>query len=400
MQTVCYDIPMPIKLHLVVAPFLFLAVFQLAGCTNLNRSGQFPPGGTYLSNSAGANFDQSVVLAEDSEQSIAPFPLRHAHRPTHNSNLIYIAAGEEGIVASEDGGRSWRVIATPLAQVIDVALLQNGTTVATGVDGDGRGFIIRRLSEDSPWEVVLTVPVPVDTKSFQIIKGETLSSVVLTIAVDPFDLNRLYAGSNLGTILAGEQSAKTWRTIHSVESSRFDPSGTRQNLGIEDLLPSPHAPGEILLLTFDKTLYRLQNGAQTEIKVPLYINTAPPFGTGGTQTRKVLDANYIPSDPNVLLAATSEGIVITPDNGATWGVLSVPIETTQNRGFNSAVITTSPTNPSRILVAINSVLYRSEDAGASWNTFDFHLPSHIINAILIDPTNAANVLVVTSLLAS
>jgi photosystem II stability/assembly factor-like uncharacterized protein len=386
-------VPLPLKLRTLAAPVLLVGLLQLSGCTA--RPGSVPPGGTYLSFSAGAHFDQSVALVGE-DGNIARFSLRRAHRPPHASDHIYIAAGNRGIVVSRDGGVGWSVIAPPLASVQDVAVLSNNLIIAAGSDADGRGFILRSADEGKSWEVVLTVPVPVDTRQFQLFSSEQVSSVVLSLAIDPFNPQRLYAGSNLGTLLVGEQLGKTWRTIHTVESNRFDPTGTRQNLGIRTLKVSPHRPEEFFLITFDRSLYRVAGGEQVKLNIPQYLGVTPPFGAGLGQTRDVLDIAFFADQPAALLAATAEGAALSSDLGVSWQVLPLPIETTPTQGFNAAIAAVSPSNSQRLLITFNSVLYRSEDGGQSWNTFDFHLPNHVITNLLINPVNPAQVLAVTA----
>lgn len=385
---------MVLTLRAAVFPLVIIAALQLGGC--VGGSSNVPRGGVYISNSAGARFDQSVQIAGEDAGYISAFPLKRAHRSLLHPQVLMVASGEDKLIVSTDEGKSWNLITTPLTVVQDVALLAGNVVVVSGTDGEGRGLIIRSQDNGQSWEEVLTVPVPVNTKQFQIFRAETVASIVLALEVDPFNPDRVYAGSNLGTIIVGERLGKTWRTIHTVQSSRFDPTGTRQNLGIRRLVASPNNPGELFIITFDKTLYRIRDGVQEEIKIPRYITTAPPFGGSETETRKMLDITPVKSLPNVLLAASTKGIVYSADNGRVWQEFSLPVETTQDQEFNSGVVTISPTNSSRLLVALNSVLYRSEDGGVSWHSFDLQLPNHLITNILINPTNAANVVVTTT----
>ena len=73
--------------------------------------------------------------------------------------------------------------------------------------------------------------------------------------------------------------------------------------------------------------------------------------------------------------------------------LSLPIDAVVR--FNSVNVAVSPTNVNRFLAAINSVVYRSEDAGNTWNTFSLGLSSHMITELLINASNASKVLVIT-----
>lgn len=380
-----------------ITPVLLVGTLQAGGCLRRTPAPP-PPGGTYISESAGASFEQAVKLeggGVEEGSHIARFTLRGAHRPKFKPDTVYIAAARDGIVVSENGGSTWRPIATPLSSAEDVALLENGVLVATGTGPEGQGFIIRSLDSGKSWQTVLTVPIPIEQGPFQIVGGrDVVPSVVLTIEVDPFDGNRLYAGSNLGGILVGEQSAKLWRTIHTLTPGRFDPSQSSARSSIEKLIPSPHAKGELLVITAEHKLWRVAEGKQTEITLPIEQTPEEQKFFISKGNYDIFDLGLNPTNKNLMIAGVGDAAVISRDDGKTWKPLPIPVEA-QIR-FNSIRVAISPTNPNRFLVGINSVMYRSEDGGTTWNTFSLGLAGHKIIDILINSVNASKVLVLTA----
>lgn len=358
-----------------------IATLALGGCAK--RPVPPPPlGGTYLSESAGANFEQYVNIEDKEGEYIARLPLQAAHRPAHQPQTVYIAAGSSGLVVSKNGGQTWEVIPVPLAATSDVVALANGTLTVAGTGREGQGYILRSLDAGTSWQTVLTIPVPVTKRGFQFIQERsTAATVILSLEPDPLDPDRIYAGSNLGSIFAGEQSAKVWRTMVTLTAPSL--TGINQQTAITRLFPSPHQPGEIYLITADRALWRLAEGQTKRLTIPKDFNT-----------RRVYYVSFIANAPQAVFVGVEDGAVISRDSGATWKELNLPVDT--NSRFNSVVTVTSPTNSSRLLVAINSVVYRSEDGGQTWNTFDFVLPGHMIFDLLIDPTNASKVLAVTA----
>ncbi|MDP3997631.1 MAG: hypothetical protein U1C49_01780 [Candidatus Andersenbacteria bacterium] len=384
------------KIHVFIFPVVLAAFLPLAGCTT-NTPALPPPGGTYLSTSAGAYFDQSVKRSDESDTDIASFNLLKANRPAFNPSLVYIAAAGQGIVKSEDGGQNWIRIGTPLVYTADVVALANGVIVAAGTDANGQGFVVRSIDNGDSWESVLTIPVPVKQGGIQLFgnSSATPQSVVISIAADPFHPDRVIAGTSLGNILVGEQSAKTWRTLYTLSGGPFNYS-ERSTFGITDIIASPHVNGEFLIITADSKLYRVNDHEQTEIKIPRDLSGDSSIKFG--QNKKVLSASYISEYPNALFVGVDDGAVISRDKGANWEQLNLPVDTVQQ--FNTSVVAVSPTNSARMFVGINSVIYRSEDGGANWNTFTLGLKTHAITSFLIDANNAANVLLVTSPLKS
>lgn len=373
------------KLYVVALPVLMLGVLQLGGCTQQDIEAA-PPGGVYASTSAGATFEQSVDIAGTPGEYIAQFSLGDAFRVPVNPDLVYIAAGDKGIVVSDNGGKSWQVVATPLTQTVDVVALGSGVLVASGVDGDGQGFVIRSLDAGKSWQIVLTIPVPVDVGSFQLFRGAAAEpSVVLSLALDPFNPERVYAGSNLGTVFVGEQSAKVWRSFHTLTAAN------QRQQAILQINPSVHQAGELYVVTASHALVRVRDGQQDVIKVP-DLSGGPLVGAFAE--KQVFTVAFIPGFPEALLVGVEDGVMVTRDGGATWLELPVPVEQAQE--FNTIVVAVSPTNINRIFVAINSVLYRSEDGGATWNTVTLPALNLIITGVSINPQNASHVLLVTA----
>ncbi len=102
--------------------------------------------------------------------------------------------------------------------------------------------------------------------------------------------------------------------------------------------------------------------------------------------------------PLALFVGVDDGAVITRDGGKTWVQLNLPLD--KSTSFNAAAVAASPTNSARLLVGINTVVYRSEDGGVTWNTFSLGAQAIGITSILIDPTNASSVLLVTAPIGS
>ncbi|MEX1997623.1 MAG: YCF48-related protein [Candidatus Andersenbacteria bacterium] len=380
-----------LPLRVVVLPLLVISVAQIAGCTP--RPAAAPPGGTYYSQSAGALFEQTVTLRDDERTTnIASFSLQRAHRPPHSPQTIYIAAGAQGIIRSDDGGGSWVRLTTPLTFVSDVVALANGVIITAGTTGEGQGFVIRTIDDGHSWDVALAIPLPLDTRQWQIIRApEAPDPRVISIELDPFNADRIYAGSSLGSIFVGEQSGKTWRTEYTLQASTLV-GGNRQGLSIRNIIPSPHRAGELLLLTSTHTLLRVTPTTQEELLIPRDLKN--PGALSFTNRKRVFDVTFVQDFPQALMVGVDDGAVISRDNGESWEQLALPLD--QFQSFNTTAVAVSPTNFTRMLVAINSVVFRSEDGGKTWQTFSLNLPNHGVTALLIDPENPANILIVTT----
>lgn len=377
---------------MVIAPMIVLAAFTLGGCSKKTVA-PAPPGGVYRSESAGASFEQSVNIDGQEGQYVASYSLAGFDRASFDPHLIYVAAGAQGLIVSKNNGQSWVNVPTPLIETLDVVVLTNKIVVSSGTDANGQGFIVRSLDEGQSWQSVFTIPLATkQSGQLNILGGSGLPlSVVVTLERDPFNGEQVYAATNLGTIFVGEQSAKTWRTLHRVEPRANDPVPNAESAGIGRLVPSPFEKNEVLAVTNDHRLLRINGDKEETINVPLTLGDVGVFGLH--QNRKVDAVAFIPGFSDALMVSGDKGVLVTRDKGKSWVDLQVPIDTAQT--FATTIAVVSPTNVNRILVAVRDVVYRSEDGGRTWNTAALGLTNFAINSLLIDPSNAANVLAIT-----
>ncbi|MEK7499888.1 MAG: hypothetical protein AAB649_04765, partial [Patescibacteria group bacterium] len=124
------------NINIVLLPSIVFFSLALGGCSRSEEPVQIS-GGTYLSTSAGASFEQSVATSVAGE-TIAQFDLGKIHRALTDANTVFMAAGANGMVISEDDAVTWKVIPVSLSTTIDVALLKSGILLAAGIDSDGQ----------------------------------------------------------------------------------------------------------------------------------------------------------------------------------------------------------------------------------------------------------------------
>lgn len=370
----------------VALPLLLIGTMQLTGCVRRQATPPIP-GGVYRSTSGGAQFDQSVSLVNQAGEltgNISDTRLRNIHRVQQEPNKMFVTAGTQGIFRSDDDGQSWQEVNQPLSAVTGLVQLNNGVLLASGSDSDGQGIVIRSLNTGDSWERVLTIPALHRKKRalFEIIKPPQPPPVfVSSIVQDPFNADQVYATTSTGEVIVGEQSGKLWRNFFRVKKDRRDPITNQAIASIRSIAPSPHRNGELFLITTDGELVRLFEDETQAIVLPDAIANA-------------VDITFIQQFPASLFVGTDRGALISRDNGENWAELDLPISTVTP--VRNVVVRVSPTNPARMLVAVDSIIYRSEDGGATFNTLSLGLPNHVVTDISIDPTNAARVLLVTT----
>ena len=114
-------------------------------------------------------------------------------------------------------------------------------------------------------------------------------------------------------------------------------------------------------------VYRSHDHARTfeELRV------APPQGKRITV---VYDIAFHPTDANVLYLATSAGVFKTPDAGATWQEFPLIIPPALLPTYTIAV---DPRNINILYVSAANQLYKSVDGGASWEVHKLQTSKNI-----------------------
>ena len=375
----------PISLKTFALPVLFIGTLQLAGCSG--KIAPPDPGGVYRSTSGGGSFEQSVSLVDNAGELIGyidQLPIQTIHRPPHRTETIYATAGQQGLHVSQDNGVTWRFVKQPLTSLTAITHLANNVILISGTNEVNEGIVLRSLDGGKSWLKVLTIPAPPKPPSsfFQIIKPPPHPPVfVSSLTINPFQDNQVYATTSTGDVLLGQESGKTWKTVLRIQSAKTNPLTGFRNAPVKSIVPSPHEENEVLLVGKDGRLIRSIDGKEDkEFKTP--------------KGHVIVDVAYVSQFPDALLVGTTKGGIISRDRGRTWVDLELPISKTT--AASNVIVRLSPTNPNRYLISVDSVVYRSEDGGNTWNSYSLELPNHLINDISIDPNNASNVLAVVA----
>lgn len=384
------------KINIVLVPSLVFFSLALGGCSR-DEVAPVASGGTYLSTSAGASFEQSVQTDVEGED-ISQFDLGKIHRALTDTDTVFMAAGVNGMVISVDDADTWKVIGTSLATTVDVAMLRNGILLAAGIDSEGQGSVVRSLDAGKSWQNVFTLPLPVQKKRFQVISGgSALPTSIVALEPDPNTEDLLWAGTNDGTLFNASGSGKVWKTVTELTSSSQIITGDRSDAGIVRMEISSAKENELYIVTQKKKLVRVTDGKAEVVKVPESVSTPSPYGVI-LDDRNILDVTFIPGFPNALLLGSQKGAVITKDGGKTFAEITLPFDASKT--VSNMVVAVSPTNINRMLIAADGIVYRSEDGGAAWHTTGIGPIGYAITDISINPKNASRVLAVLKAIAN
>lgn len=174
------------------------------------------------------------------------------------------------------------------------------------------------------------------------------------VMVDPNNPNTIYVGAPAGGLWKSTNGGNTWNCL----------TDNQAVLGVSDMQIDPNNSNIIYLATGD-------GDASNTYSVGVIKSTdgGNTWATTGlnfqvTQTRRIRRLIMHPSNSNILLAATTNGLYKTTNGGTSWTVVSS--QSLQDLAFK-------PNNPS-VIYAVNDKFFKSTNTGNSFTEISSGLP--------------------------
>jgi len=267
--------------------------------------------------------------------------------PTNSKRLI-IGTWGGGVLESEDAGVTWSRLGDPLRpanarqrQSLEPALSR--PVVAVGPSYDYR-------EDASTARKPMGTPIAWERTAVRRVAINPTNAQEIFACVD--DGNGLYrsvdGGDTWAKIALGTGSARTYTFAPSNHQIRYASFGTWVATG---------------------GFYRTTNGGTTWTEM-----------ASGIITRTVTAVSIHPTDPNVVLAATSrDGLYRSTNGGGSWTKVSAAEST-----FYSVMF--APSDPTIAYAGGYTWVYRSADGGATWSNADTDFPAWYVEGLAIHPT--------------
>jgi photosystem II stability/assembly factor-like uncharacterized protein len=215
--------------------------------------------------------------------------------------------------------------------------------------------------------------------------GGTNLGRVNSIQFDPTNPRTIYIGSPDGGVWKTMNNGATWKP-------KFDSQPT---LSVGDIAIDPHNPKVIYVATSDPFGYGVPFwGGTYSVGVRKSTDggeTWMPTGFHWTvgQNRTIRRLVIHPSDGNILLAATSDGLYQTTNGGATWK--RILTESSYDAQFQA--------NDGNIAYATTNQVLKSTNAGATFTPLSASCPGALRYSIQIAPSKPSTVYTLCSVAA-
>ncbi|MBI4437408.1 hypothetical protein HY631_00445 [Candidatus Uhrbacteria bacterium] len=318
-----------------------------AGCAG--KTSTSADGGIFKSLTSGEEWAQTVIVPTAAGiGTLATTDVLNMEMDPQDDTFIYLGTRQNGMLYSRDSGTSWL---QPEAEALQDGLIYR-------IEVDPSDVCTVYVAKGSRLYSTHDCMRSFDSETYV----ENRSGVsVVQVAADWYDTDAIWLGLSNGDVLKSDDGGETWRTVLKTGEE------------ISSFLIHATDSRDVLVSTFDKGIYKTENGGADWEEID-----------GGLRDLQKSDKVYTmiqSEDSGVVVAATGYGLVRSKDFGSTWEAIQLVTSPGQ---VSIRAVGMDVTDPDTLYYAANATFYRSDDAGATWNTQ--RIPSsRVPRALLVDP---------------
>lgn len=198
---------------------------------------------------------------------------------------------------------------------------------------------------------------------------------VRSLAKDPHTPGRILLGTSAGQLYESKDGGRSW--------ARFKKLGERSDYVLDHIIFHPTQPGIIYV-----SAWSIENNNAGDIFISA--DNGEKWGAlKEMHNKSIRSFAMAPSNSDVLVAGTLEGVYRSMDAGATWKLIS-PANHPDIRNIESVAI--DPRSPDIIYAGTWHLPWKTTDGGATWkNIKNGIIDDSDVFSIIIDPKNPSTV---------
>lgn len=312
----------------------------VSGCSiSFGNDGNDPnDGGVYVSGDKGDVWNQKVgvLTASGKTQRIAALAVEDLAMDPNDHEALYLGSRGNGLFYTYDIREGWHKVdgGVPKTTVDAVTVDPKSKCI---IYASAKNAIYKSTDCSRTWSAIYF-----DNK-----KDTTINS----IAIDHYDTSNIYIGTSRGDVLKSLDGGVSWQRTFGDKSN---------DSAIDEINISPHDSRIILAATREDGILKTTDAGGEWVYLEEQMEEF-------NNSKRVRDINQCESEKGLVFAATSYGLLRSPDYGETWKRLE--LITPEKEAVINAV-TINPDNCSHIYYVTNNTFYRSLDGGENWSTID------------------------------
>ncbi len=334
-----------------------------SGCSILNTSSEKSIGGVMKSVDSGITWEFKNKVNE--KKSIAGVDVLQMAIDPVDTQKIYLGTRKKGIAFSDDGAESWVKMKFPATNVYGLAInrYRPGTIYASG-SYRKRGKVFKTTDYGKKWEEVYTEPAA--------------GTNITAMAISENNPHILYLGTSEGNIIKTVDDGKTWRKLYTAKALI---SQIAFGDGSDDIVYFVSYKNK-LLATYD-------GGSNFEELDGRNVSDENNFSDNVKNSLKESIKNSLVYSIGVdrsegvrkLYVGTNNGLFRSDDRGKSFVKLDI---LSDPKKYPIRAIAINPKNSQEIIYTAAQAIYRSNDFGKHWATFQLDTQK-VVGNVRFDP---------------
>ena len=347
-----------------------LIALNLSGCLGISnnkndRAAANGHQGVFKSVDGGKTWEQRVKIDENNR--IDGVSITNIFMDPNNKETLYVGTKSSGLFKSENAAENWQKVEGGLlssnAAVYDLAVEKgNSQVIYLAVLQNGVGELLKTTNGGKEW------------LSSHIISQE--GKAVSAVAIDPFEKNVVYIGTEQGGFLKSVNWGKEWVSIHWFENP------------VRKIIFDYTNNNGVFVKT-DKTIFKSVNKGLEWSDLGKKINSKEKGGKNyGVDMSKISSLTMDPNNPLVLYVSYLNFMLRSDDGGESWKKLNTITPSQSADGSIPQIkrVGISKVDSRIIYYGAGSALYKSEDFGESWMSYRIPIKGDV-RYTLSDPEN-------------
>ena len=344
------------KLNPKIAPLLglFVAVLLLPACTiNLGNNAntkRAPEGGIWKSSDSGKVWSQANILALPGGKagSISGVDVRKIVFDPEDSNAIYLATENDGIIYTYDNGTTWRRFTQ----------LNTGKIRSIAVDPKNK-CVLYALMDNKVYKSQ-------DCGRFwQVAYYHQDPTVVLTdITVNNNNSSIVFVGNSKGEIIKSTDAGNAWAINYRLPS----------NTVVLEIIPDPIDNRIMYVGTQKQGIYKTSDGGDSWTSLGEGLKSY----SGSHEYKKLIIDR---ATPNSLIFISKFGMLISRNGGNSWEMVNL---LPSPKAVTIYTVAVNPKNSNEIYYTTQTTLVKSLDGGKTWSSLKLPFSSRWPNAMAVN----------------
>lgn len=336
--------------RIITIIFFIIFITVLVGCT-LDSGGGGESGGAILKSSdGGKNWEAKDRI--DDQKNIAVTNILSIAVDSFENQKIYLGTEKDGMLVSQNGGENWRrtnfISKKIYGLVVDFNNSQN--LIVSGI-WNGRAKIFKSANAGTDWKEIYSEPV----------NGPVISS----LAMSKFNSLMLYAGTSEGMIFKTTDGGTTWKNLHKVGGP------------VVDISFDSNSDSVVYFGIFGKGVLRTKDRGESFEDISSKISKSEIAS-------QLFSIAVDPSKSGTLYVGLGGGIAKSENFGDDWKGLNL-LESSKKFPIKGVAI--NPRNSEEIIYVSAQAVYRSEDGGVQWSTYQINVGKSA-EVMIYDPVDS------------